>query len=145
MKRFLLAVAMAAVASPVLAADVGVSINVGEPGFYGRIDIGDFPQPQVIYQQPIIIHRPPAPMMVAPIYLRVPPGYEKHWGRHCHEYDACGKPVYFVRDKWYNDVYAPRYREHRGYRDERRDERGEKRGHGRGGDGPPGHDRRDCD
>jgi hypothetical protein len=27
-------------AGPVIAGDVGVSINIGEPGFYGRIDIG---------------------------------------------------------------------------------------------------------
>jgi hypothetical protein len=145
MKRLLLAAAMAVLAGSAPAADVGVSISVGEPGFYGRIDIGDFPRPQVIYQQPVIIHHPPGPMVVEPIYLRVPPGYAKHWSRHCHEYDACGKPVYFVRDKWYNDVYAPRYRERGGYRDEHRDERGERRGHGHGGDGPPGHDRRDRD
>ena len=40
-----------------------------------------------------------------------PPGHEKHWNKHCHEYGACGRPVYFVRDGWYNDVYAPRYRQ----------------------------------
>jgi len=25
---------------------VGVSVNVGEPGFYGQINIGDVPRPQ---------------------------------------------------------------------------------------------------
>jgi hypothetical protein len=123
MKRFLLAGCLALLAAPVLAANVGVSINVGEPGFYGQIDIGNYPRPEVIYQQPVVIQRAPAYM--EPIYLRVPPGYAKHWSRHCRAYNACGKPVYFVRSNWYNDVYAPRYREeHRHeYRDERRDER----------------------
>jgi len=62
MKRFLIAAAVAAttLTAPAFAADVGVSISIGEPGFYGRLDIGDFPQPQVIYRQPIIVERGPA-------------------------------------------------------------------------------------
>ena len=43
MKRFLSAAALAAMTLPALAADVGVSISIGQPGFYGHIDIGDFP------------------------------------------------------------------------------------------------------
>lgn len=43
MKRFLLASILAIVAVPVFAADVGVSINIGEPGFYGQLDIGNSP------------------------------------------------------------------------------------------------------
>lgn len=130
MKRFLLAAAMAFSTVPVFAADVGVSVSVGEPGFYGRIDIGDFPRPELIYAQPVIIQR--SGMGYAPIYLRVPPGYERHWGRHCRQYNACGRPVYFVRDKWYRDVYSPRYRERHdmGRRGER-GHRGEGRDHGR--------------
>jgi uncharacterized protein YcfJ len=26
------------------------------------------------------------------------------------QYNACGRPVYFVDDRWYNDVYVPHYR-----------------------------------
>jgi hypothetical protein len=48
MKRFLFVAAVAAIALPALAADAGVSVQIGEPGFYGSIDIGGFPQPQVI-------------------------------------------------------------------------------------------------
>ena len=41
-KRLFIAAALTiAAASPALAADVGVSISIGNPGFYGRIDIGD--------------------------------------------------------------------------------------------------------
>ena len=62
-----------------------------------------------------------------PLYLRVPPGHSRDWKRYCGRYDACGRPVYFVRNDWYNNVYSPRYREdHReGRRDDRdnRDER----------------------
>jgi hypothetical protein len=44
-----------------------------------------------------------------PIYLHVPPGHEKHWSKHCAQYNACGRPVYFVRDEWYNNEYVPHY------------------------------------
>jgi len=148
MKRFLLAsatllgAASALLAPPAAAADVGVSISVGEPGFYGRIDIGGYPPPTVIYPQPVVVA--PAPMPGPPIYLRVPPGYAKHWSRHCHEYNACGERVYFVRDNWYRNEYAPRYREmHRehGYQ-EHHDERGyEGHGHYQDHDHGPEHER----
>lgn len=91
------------------ASDVGVSISVGEPGFYGRLDIGDYPAPRVVYRQPVVVGYVDAGR--DPVYLRVPPGHRRHWSRHCSEYNACGERVYFVRDDWYNDVYAPQYRE----------------------------------
>jgi hypothetical protein len=123
MKRFLIAAIIAAttVATPVLAADVGVSISIGQPGFFGRLDIGDFPQPQVVNPQPIIIEG--RDMNRPPIYLRVPPDHQKHWKKHCREYNACGERVFFVKDNWYNHEYAPRYqKQHPEHRDERRDE-----------------------
>ena len=133
MKRILLAAALAAVTITPLAhaADVGVSVSIGQPGFYGRLDIGDYPQPQVIYQRPIAIQR--MPMNRPPIYLRVPPGHAKHWSKNCHKYNACGERVYFVKDSWYNREYVPRYQERHGERrDQRRDEN---RGDGRGNNG----------
>ena len=125
MKRFLFAVAAAAVTAPAFAADVGVSVQVGEPGFYGRIDIGNFPQPQLVYPRPVVIHAVPVGVVVQPIYLHVPPGHAKNWRKHCHKYNACGQPVYFVQDGWYNKEYVPRYREsHGGGRDERHGKKG---------------------
>jgi len=124
MKRFLIAAAVAAatITTPALAADVGVSVSIGQPGFYGRLDIGDYPQPQVIYRQPMMVER--VPMDRPPIYLRVPPGHAKHWSKNCRKYNACGERVYFVQDNWYNREYVPRYQEqHRDRRDDRRDER----------------------
>ena len=119
MKRFLIAAAIAAAAAPAFAADVGVSINVGQPGFYGQIDIGNVPAPRLIYQQPMIIQPAPVAVMAQPIYLHVPPGHAKHWGKHCREYNACGRQVYFVQDNWYNEVYVARHRERHGDRGDR--------------------------
>jgi hypothetical protein len=45
-----------------------------------------------------------------PVYLRVPPGHAKNWAKHCARYGACGRPVYFVSDDWYENIYVPRYR-----------------------------------
>lgn len=130
MRRFLIAAVVAISAAPVLAADVGVSVTIGQPGFYGRLDLGNIPQPQVIYTAPVIIQTVPIDVMRQPIYLRVPPGHEKNWSKHCRKYNACGQPVYFVQDNWYTNVYAPRYRGEHGDRDD--DDHGHKgKGHGK--------------
>lgn len=123
MKPFLFVLAVIAV--PALVADAGVSVEIGEPGFYGRIDIGGFPQPQLIYPQPLVVQPAPVGVVPEPIYLHVPPGHAKHWDKHCRKYNACGQPVYFVQDSWYNQVYVPRYHEIHG--------KGHgKKGHGKG-------------
>lgn len=125
MKRFLIAAAVVAstVTTPAFAADVGVSISIGDPNFYGRLDIGGYPPPRVINTRPIIVERA---MERPPVYLRVPPGHAKHWRKHCREYNACGEQVYFVHDDWYNRDYAPRYRKHHSeHRQDRHEERGD--------------------
>jgi len=43
MKRICLSLALAAMAVPSFATDVGVSVSVNQPGLYGRIDIGAVP------------------------------------------------------------------------------------------------------
>ena len=146
MKKFLIALFLVSAASGAMAGTrVGVDINIGGPGYYGNIQLGDFGRPPVIYEQPVIIERQ-VRYVGEPMYLRVPPGHAKHWSKHCRGYNACGRPVYFVQDSWYNNTYAPRYREsHRGhdyrddrrddrrdYRDDRRDDRDDDRGHGKG-------------
>ncbi len=125
--RFIAAVAVSAACSAPALAQVGVSVNVGEPGFFGSLDIGGYPPPQTINAQPIIVDRGPD-YGAAPLYLHVPVGYEADWRHHCREYNACGRRVFFVRDDWYRNVYAPHYyRTHgrEGYRDDprARDER----------------------
>jgi hypothetical protein len=102
--------------------DVGVSVQISQPGVYGRIDIGRFPQPQVVVAQPVVIQRP-AKVAAAPqpVYLWVPPGHRKNWSKHCGRYNACGVPVYFVRDDWYDqNVQKGASEKHRG------------KGHGKG-------------
>lgn len=140
MKTSLILAASLLALSTAASAQVGVSIHVGEPGFYGRIDIGNVAPPPVVYAQPIIVQRPPHYVEAAPIYLRVPPGHQKHWDKHCRAYHACGQRVLFVQENWYLNDYAPRYRQGRGnereYEEHGRgrdhDEHG--RGHGRGRD-----------
>jgi len=80
-----------------------VSLSVGgevAPGVYGRVDIGNAPPP-LVYPQPVIITRPAVPVAAAPVYMHVPPGHAKKWSKHCHKYNACGQPVYFVKSAEY--------------------------------------------
>jgi hypothetical protein len=101
---------LAMLAAPAQATEVGVSVQISQPGVYGRIDIGRFPQPQVVLPQPVIITRPVvvAPAPPQPVYMWVPPGHRKDWRKHCGKYNACGVPVYFVRDDWYDGHVHPK-------------------------------------
>ncbi|MDQ3188635.1 MAG: hypothetical protein M3Q28_07000 [Pseudomonadota bacterium] len=121
MKRYLFAALILAAAQASIAQ---VSVSVGQPGFYGRIDIGNAPPPQLVFPQPVIIRPAPIAQPVQPVYLHVPPGHAQKWSKHCHRYDACARPVYFVQDDWYQRVYVPHHQnEHRGSKD---------KGHGKG-------------
>lgn len=144
MKNAFLAAILLAVAIPA-GAQVGVSVNIGEPGFYGQINIGSAPPPVLVYPQPVIIAPAPRYVGVPPIYLRVPPGHAKHWRKYCARYNACGRPVYFVRNDWYLDRYVPYYRGRHGHHEDYRKHgdkhwRHDDRGHGHHDKGH-GHDR----
>jgi hypothetical protein len=116
--------------------NVGMSIQFSQPGVFGRIDIGQYPQPQVVVAQPVIVAPPPAMPPPEPIYLWVPLEHRKHWERYCGEYRACGHPVYFVNHVWYrNNVMARR--------EERRGEFREEDPHREHGRSEEAHDRRD--
>lgn len=129
MKKFLaLALATCALAPAFAQTSVGVSIGVSQPGMYGRIDIGNVAPPRVIHAQPVVIAPTPVAMHQNPIYLYVPPGHQKNWGKHCGRYNACGQPVYFVQESWVRE----RYEERRGH--EGRGNRGHGRDHDRDGD-----------
>src|SRR5260221_4917054 len=105
------------------AADLPDPLGLGQPGFFGRIEIGSLPRPpKLIFPEPVIIQRAPAAVAPRPVYLHVKPGHEKNWSKHCRKYNACGQAVYFVEDRWYNDEYVPEYRKHHG------------KGHGHGAD-----------
>lgn len=126
-----------AIAMPAQAADVAVSIGFSQPGVYGRVDIGRYPQPVLIAPQPVYVG---PPVYREPVYLWVPPGHRRDWRHHCREYNACGAPVYFVQDGWYRQNVVVRHERERDWRrdDRRRDDwRDDHRGdrdhdHGRG-------------
>jgi len=131
MRSILALLAVLALADAAQAADVGVSVQVGQPGFYGRIDIGNAAPPPVVMAEPVWVQR--APVRPQPVYLRVPPGHQKHWDKHCREYNACGVPVYFVREDWYQEHYS--------LPDQDGDHgKGHDKGHGKGHDKKKGHD-----
>ena len=114
------AAASFAIQTLALAGDVGVSVNLNTPGLYGQLTIGDLPAPELIMPRPVLAVPAAVEVGAGPLYLHVPPGHERHWAKHCREYNACGRQVYFVSDRWYNEVYTPRYRdrerEREGYR-----------------------------
>jgi len=130
-------------AQPIINLSIGGEIS---PGVYGQVQFGNAPPPPVFYPEPKIIVEQPASRRLEPIYLHVPPGHAKNWAKHCREYNACNRPVYFVKSA----EYEPGYRRHKdrghrdeGYRDEgrrdegrgdedRRDEGNRGRGRGRG-------------
>ena len=104
------------------------------PGVYGQVNFGNETPPPVVYARPMVVepqYDPPPP-----VYLHVPPGHAKNWRKHCHEYNACNTPVYFVRSQEYDPEYQRHYRDHERERElERRrwDEREREEGRERGG------------
>lgn len=112
------------------------------PGVYGRIEIGNAPPPPLIYTQPIIIQQAPVYAQQPPLYLHVPPGHAKKWSRHCAQYNACNRPVYFVRvpgDEGYerrhgreeHRVYETDHDDDHGNRRDRKHEKDHDKGHGK--------------
>lgn len=142
--------ACAALVSPARAQNLSVGVTItGEvaPGVYGQVVLGNGPPPQLVYAQPVIAQPVVVaqPVPVEPIYLHVPPGHAKHWRKHCHEYHACERPVYFVRSAEYEPGFnMERWRaEHEHGRHEHEDrehEHGDRGEHGHGD-----HDRGDRD
>jgi hypothetical protein len=97
MKRILFAIMITLIAATAAhAADVGVSVSFGQPGFYGRFDVGSFPPP-VVYVHPVVV-RPALVVVARPVYAYVPPGHMKHWYR-----DHYGYPVYYRHDRGHQD------------------------------------------
>lgn len=131
MKKIPFALAVVLLGATAQAADVGVSIQVGQPGFYGRIDIGNAPPP-VVVAEPVWVQR--RPVHVEPVYMRIPPGHQKNWAKHCARYNACGVPVYFVREDWYQERYARPQNDNDQGEDRGKGKHGKGHGHGKGKD-----------
>ncbi len=128
---FVMACAAAALGSAAAQPNVGVSIGINQPGVYGRINIGDVPRPALVLPRPVLIAPPRVVVQRDPVYLYVPPTHQQNWRRYCGRYEACGQPVYFVRDNWVRERYE---HENPGW------DRGRKRGWDKH-DGPPGHNK----
>ena len=85
-----------------------------EPGVYGRVVIGGYAEPPLVYApQPIMavdngygqvveeVVDPAYATDQPPVYLWVPEYQRLHWAQYCRDYGAVGVPVYFVDDGWY--------------------------------------------
>jgi hypothetical protein len=147
MKKIIIGAALALAS---LSAGAQVSISVGQPGFYGRVDLGSYAPAPLVYGPGVIASG--GYYDGPPVYLRAPLSHRRNWARYCGRYNACGQRVMFVRDDWYVNSYAPRYREyygrggpgwHGGGRPDFHDGRGHGRGPEHGYDRGPdrGHDR----
>ena len=106
MRIFQIAMSMLFLAQFAPAAHAATDIRViisGDvaPGVYGRVDYGNDRPPPILYATPTVFVRQPQTVQVQPIYLHVPPGHAKNWGKHCSKYNACGTPVYFVKSAEY--------------------------------------------
>ncbi|HWH81139.1 MAG TPA: hypothetical protein VNU71_02770 [Burkholderiaceae bacterium] len=140
MKKILAVMLVAgAVGSAVAQPSVGVSIGINQPGVYGRINIGDVPRPALVLPQPVIIARPRVAVQPEPVYLYVPDDHQRNWRRYCGRYNACGQPVYFVRDQWVRERYEHDHPgwdrgRHRGWDKHDKHDKHDDRGHGRGRD-----------
>ena len=137
MKWVTASVLASVVSAPGVAQDVSIALGINQPGLYGQVIIGNAPRPPVLYAQPIVVQPVPQYADAEPIYLHVPPGHEKHWDRHCAEYHACGRRVYFVQHDWYANDYAQR--QHHG------EEHGHGHGEGRDHDEHGDHERHEHD
>lgn len=93
------------------AGDLGINVLLaGEihPGVYGQVQLGNAPRPVLVYDQPRVVVVDRRYARYEPIYLHVPPGHARHWSKHCREYHACERRVYFVR----SEEYEPHYHRH---------------------------------
>lgn len=102
------------------------------PGVYGQVQLGNEAPPPLVYAQPMLMERAPPGEPLPPVYLHVPPGHAKNWRKHCREYNACNRRVYFIRSAEYEPDYGRRDHGH---------DRDAEHGHGHDKDQDHDHDR----
>jgi len=132
----ILAFALAAGFAGAAFAQTSVSIGINQPGVYGRINIGNVPPPALVLPQPVVVQHPQVVYERAPIYLYVPPAHQQNWRQYCGHYNACGQPVYFVRDEWVRERYE---HEHPGWNNGRHRGQEKHDDHGNHGNNGKGH------
>jgi len=77
------------------------------PGVYGRVDVANKPLPALVFEQAMFVERPDTAGRVEPLYLHVPPEHAKNWRKFCDKYQACDRPVFFVKSAEYEPGYKP--------------------------------------
>lgn len=102
-------------------ADAAARIVVGQPGFYGVLEVGRQLRPRLLRGEPVLVWPRPASVLARPLYVHVPPGHVHRWEKYCRHYNACSRPVYFVTEEWYEKVYVPAWREEQRRRDLQRE------------------------
>jgi hypothetical protein len=115
------------------AGDLGINVILSgqvAPGVYGQVRLGNTSPPPLVYAQPMLIVPQDAPP--PPVYLHVPPDHARNWRKHCREYNACNRPVYFIRSAEYEPDY-----------EQRRHDRQDDHHHDREDDHGHDHERRD--
>ena len=123
--RIVSALALIATTAAASATNVNVIVE-GEikPGVYGRVEVNNPGAPPPVWRaQPVIIAPQPQAIEVVPVYVHVPPGHARNWRKHCRHYDACGRPVYFIKSAEYEPGYGRKRKHDRDHRDERDDSR----------------------
>lgn len=91
-------VALSAVCAAFSANAAPLNVTTGtalKPGVYGRILVRGVPPP-LVYTAPVTV-APVDGKAADPVYLYVPPGQVRRWAQHCDKWQACARPVYFVR------------------------------------------------
>lgn len=114
MTRFFTKAAAAAAAALMLGsaaanASTQINISIGDSGYWGVLPALTGYRPEVWNNSPIVAIGTAVAGLSA-IYLNVPDAERHDWKNHCRKYDACNRPVHFVKNDWYRDQYAPEYR-----------------------------------
>ena len=119
----------------------GPAAPIGDPGYYGQVDLVNNTPPPTIYSTPMVVQPAPPGVYYPPVYLRVPPMYYQNWPQYCGFYNACFYPVFFVQEGWYMNIYSPWYHRYYPYGRPGFTARVYYNGHGGGYRGEPHYDR----
>lgn len=135
MKYFLLSSMLGlalAIPQHALADDLGIKVILEKeiaPGVYGRVELGNDSHPATYYPRPTIIIADSRYAKARPVYLHVPPGHAKHWGKHCQKYNACDRPVYFIRSTEYDSYEHEHEHDHARKDDKKHSGKGKEKNH----------------
>jgi hypothetical protein len=87
------------------AVEVGVSVEMSQPGVYGRVDIGRFPRAVLLPPPQVVVVQRPRPVVYEDVYVWAPPGRQRRWHRHEKRYDDdCAERERFVHQASYRSA-----------------------------------------